>query len=58
MHNCIFHRSVLEVDHFSMDFMDGGGEDVRVDKSSARDKRRTTNRNQDRAFRDSLKASF
>lgn len=49
-------RSVLGVDHFSMDFMDGGGDDRRVEKGSSESKKRTNMRNQERRFRDVMKA--
>lgn len=49
-------RSVLDVEHFTMDFMDGGGEDRRVDKNSSRGKKRTNMRTQERKFRDVMKA--
>lgn len=39
-----------------MDFMDGGGEDRRVEKGSSRSKKRTNARNQERRFRDVMKA--
>jgi hypothetical protein len=45
-------RSVLEVEHFTMDFMDGGGEDRIVEKGSTRSKKRDNYRNQERAFKD------
>lgn len=49
-------RSILDVEHFTMDFMDGGGEDRRVEKGSSRSKKRTNARNQERRFRDVMKA--
>ena len=49
-------RSILNVENFTMDFMDGGGEDRRVEKSSSRDKKRTNYRQQERNFRDVMKA--
>jgi hypothetical protein len=48
-------RGVLGVEFFTADFMDGDGEDVRVDKNSARDKQRTAFRQQERRLREILK---
>ena len=48
-------RSILEVEHFTMDFMDGDGADRRVEKGSSRRKQRTNYRQQERAFKDVLK---